>query len=69
MGWIWLVLIAAAVAWVICKKRKVQQSSYVYEEWPPKKKPLPEDAWRDDPATDKQLDYLESLGVVSEFGK
>lgn len=62
MEWIWLVLIATGIAWVLGKKRKSQQSSYVYEEWPPKKKPLPEDAWRDDPATEKQLDYLESLG-------
>lgn len=61
-GWIWFVLIAAGVAWAIGKKRKGQKSSHVYEEWPPKRKPIPEDAWRDDPATDKQLDYLESLG-------
>lgn len=61
-GWIFLVLISATVAWVIKKNRKNKKSSYVYEEWPPKKMPLAEDAWRDDPATDKQLDYLESLG-------
>lgn len=60
-AWFWLFLIAAVLAWSFYKSRKDKPSSYVHEEWPPKKRPSAE-AWMDEPATDKQLDYLESLG-------
>lgn len=52
-GWIWAALIAAVVLWAMRKERKRVGHH----------KRSSDEAWRDDPATDKQLDYLESLGA------
>lgn len=68
---IWIALIAAVIVWALIREKKKykerQQESTNWnsssETWPPRKeKTLVDDSWRSEPATDKQLDYIESLG-------
>lgn len=64
---IWIALIAAVIIWAFQSNNKKQKSHVSYEDWPPKKNAshrsqATNESWKDEPATDKQLDYIESLG-------